>query len=84
MRIYIENNLIYGFNRQKTFKPKYMIKNIRLSPRHKAYNENSMGGEGLLLAKGKWNKNLLVVFFGKEAKHISLFIFCYVTIGLLN
>lgn len=27
MQIYIENNLIYGFNKQKIFKARYIVRN---------------------------------------------------------
>ena len=45
-----------------------MSRNIKLSQGYKGYNENNRGKTGILLAKGKWDKNLLVVFFWQRVK----------------
>lgn len=47
------SNLMYGYDKQKIFKPKYMAKNIRSSQRQKRHDENNVGGQGLLAAKDK-------------------------------
>lgn len=52
VQIYIRNNLIYRFDKKKTFRPKYIARNTRLSQKHKKHNENSMGRGGSL-TKGK-------------------------------
>lgn len=49
----MESNLIYGFNKQKTFKARYIIGNSKLSKEHKRYNKISVGQEESLLVKRK-------------------------------
>lgn len=61
MRIYIGSNLVYGFNKRRTFRPGYMARNTRSSQEHRGHDENSMGKGDSLSAKGKWDLNLLVV-----------------------
>lgn len=47
------SNLIYGFDKQRKFKSKYMAKNIRSSGRQRRHDENSMSGGGSSSAKAK-------------------------------
>lgn len=39
MQIYMKINLIYSFDKEKTFKAKYMAKNSKLTQKHKEYNK---------------------------------------------
>lgn len=47
------SNLVYGFDKECTFRPKYMIRNTRSSQRYKRNNENSMSKGDTLLSKNK-------------------------------
>lgn len=83
MPIYIRNNLIYNFNRQGRFKPRYMSKNTRSSQRYKRYDKNSISRRGLSLVKDKWDKNLLVVFLllrGKVYESIYFLLYDYLAV----
>ncbi len=55
-----------------------MARNTRSSQRHKGNDENSMGGGGISLAKGKWDKNLFVIPFrqGDRACGSTHFLLC--------
>lgn len=62
----MRSNFIYGFDRQRMFKARYMAGNNKLSQEHKRYNKKNMGQESLLLTKSKWVKNHHVVLFRLE------------------
>lgn len=62
MQVYIESNLIYNFDRQKTFRAGYMARNSRSSQEHRGHDENGIGQGSLLSAKSKWDKNHQIVF----------------------
>ena len=68
MQIYMKSNLVYDFDRRWTFKIGFMIRTTRSSQEYKQYDENNIGGGGILLAKDKWDKNLLVISFRQRGK----------------
>lgn len=76
MRIYIESNLMYGFDRQRIFKAGYIVKNIRSSQEYKRYGKSNIGQEGLLSMKSKWDKNYCIVPFrpGSQACECTHFL----------
>lgn len=41
MQIYIETNLMYGFDKQKMFRVGYMTENIGLNQELRGYNQKS-------------------------------------------
>lgn len=52
-QVLIKNNFIYGFDRQRVFRARYIAGNNRLSQEHKEYDEMNMGYKNTLLAKSK-------------------------------
>lgn len=68
MQIYIENNLIYSFDRQKTLMARYLIGNTRSSQKHRRYDENNIEQDSLLLTKSKFDKIFFIVSFQQKDK----------------
>lgn len=57
----MKSNFIYGFDRQRVFRARYIAGNNRSSQEYKKYDEINMGYGNTLLAKSKWNQfNLFV------------------------
>ena len=52
MQIYIGSSLIYDFNRQRTFRVKYIARNSRTNQKHRRHDKRSMSQENLLITKG--------------------------------
>lgn len=61
VQVYIRSNFIYSLNRQWKFKAGYMAENSKSRQEHRGYDKKSIGQEGLLSAKGKWDKNQCVI-----------------------
>lgn len=64
----MRGNLIYSFDKRKTVRPRYMSRNTRSSRWHREHDKNSMSKRGSLLAKDKWDKNLLVILLKQGGK----------------
>lgn len=60
-QVYIQNNDIYCFDRQKIFKARYLAKNNILSQKYKRYDKKNMGYKSLLLLKSNWNPFYYVI-----------------------
>lgn len=58
----MRRNLMYDFNKQKTFRVGYIAGNNKSNQEYKGHNKKNMVQKGLLLAKGKWDKNLHLIF----------------------
>lgn len=72
MQIYIESNDVYNFDKQKMFRPKYIVRNTRSSQKYRMHDEKSMGRGGSLLAKKKSDKNLFIISFQQRGKSYKL------------
>lgn len=49
----MKSNFIYGFDRERVFKTRYIAGNNRSSQEYKKYDEMNMGYGNTLLAKSK-------------------------------
>lgn len=47
--------MIYDCNKQKTFRSKYIIRNIRSRWAYKRYDKNNIGQGNSLLIKDRWD-----------------------------
>lgn len=66
LQVYIKSKFIYGFDMQKTFRARFMIRNSRLCKEHKRYNEKNKNTKNSLFTKKRWDKKECFVFFWQE------------------
>ena len=52
MQIYLEDCAFYGFNQQKAFRARYMVRNLEASRKHQKHDESNVEHKGNALTKG--------------------------------
>lgn len=79
----MKSNLIYNFDRQRTFRAGYIARNSRSSREYKEHDEKSISQEDSLLAKSKWDKNYSIfpLWVGNQTYESTYFLAynCHVT-----
>ena len=55
---------LYGFDRQRAFRAKYMAKNLSASQEYRKYDENKAKHKDNVATKSKWKAQLPIGFHG--------------------